>query len=290
MTKAEVERPPLVSIVTPTFNSSKYLEQLLVSVETQSYSQIEHIVIDDGSTDGGQTQALLRRHPNVRWWSRENRGQYATVNEGFMAAKGELGTTISADDFYADPRAVADVVNHYIAHNDCDVVHGDTLHVDSDGSPLPVQPYQDYPLWMIPYNPGFISHCSLFVRRYRIVADGILFDESLRFTGDGDWMIRLYLAGYRHCRVRRLVGAYRHHTQQVSTVASRDPASAEARRTERSAVDRRYIRSRLLKRMVNAYVTYRRRTAKALWASRTGGISAVGTLVCAWWGGRRRPA
>ena len=275
---------PLISIVTPAFNAAIYLEQLLASVEAQDYPRIEHIVIDDGSTDDGETRAVLRRHPSVRWWSRENQGQYATLNEGFKAATGELVTTISADDFYVDPRALRDVVDHHVSHGHCDVVHGYTLHVDSDGSPLPVQPYQDFPYWMIPYSPGFIAHCSLFVRRERIIADGILFDESLRFIGDGDWMIRLYLAGYRHCRVNRLVAAYRHHAQQVSTIVARDPARIAQRRAERAGVDRRYVRSRLLKRVVGAYVSYHRRRGKALWALRSGGISAVAALVRAWRG------
>ncbi len=93
---------PLVSIVTPTFNSADYLQELLQSVAAQDYRRIEHIVIDDGSRDGGATVALLQRYPSVRWWSREdNRGQYATLNEGFRAATGDFLTTISADDTYA---------------------------------------------------------------------------------------------------------------------------------------------------------------------------------------------
>ena len=102
-------QPPLVSIVTPTFNSARYLEELLQSVEGQDYPQIEHIVIDDDSRDEGAAVDLLRRHPNVKWCSRENRGQYSTLDEGFRAATGEFVTTISEDDRYVDPGAVGAV-------------------------------------------------------------------------------------------------------------------------------------------------------------------------------------
>ena len=185
--------PPLVSIVTPTFNSARYLEDLLQSVEAQDYPRIEHIVIDDGSTDSGATVALLGRHPNVRWWSRENRGQYTTLNEGFRAATGEFVTTISADDTYADTRAIAAMAEFLHEHRECDAVHGYTQHQDEDGTPHPVQPYQRYPYWMLQYNLGFILHCSLLVRREKLIADGLFFDESLRYIGDADWLIRLYL-------------------------------------------------------------------------------------------------
>lgn len=281
-----VSRLPLVSIVTPAFNAAKYLEQLIVSVEAQTYPRIEHIIIDDGSTDEGDTCAVLSRHPNVKWWSRENRGQYATVNEGFAAATGELVMTISADDFFVDAQTIEDVIDHYLTHGACQVVHGYTLHVDARGVALPVQPYQDFPYWMIPFNPGFISHCSLFVRRDLLLADGLLFDSSLRFTGDGDWLIRLYLAGYRHCRVKRLVGAYRHHDLQVSRLTDLDRSVAVERRAERDSVDRRYVRSQIMKLVASAYAAYRLRLGKAKWALRSGGVSGLTSLVRTWWSSR----
>ena len=178
---------PLVSIVTPTFNSAGYLEELLQSVAAQDYPRIEHIVIDDGSDDDGATVTLLQRHPSVRWWSRDNRGQYATLNEGFRAATGDFITTISADDTYADTRAIGAMAEFLAGHSECDVVHGYTQHIDENGMPVPIQPYQRFPYWMLRYNLGFIGHCSLLVRRERLVRDGLFFDESLRYIGDADW-------------------------------------------------------------------------------------------------------
>lgn len=89
---------PLVSIITPVYNGQKYLAELIESVREQAYPNIEHIIIDDGSTDDGATLAILRHYPHLRWWSRENRGQYATMNEGLESAKGELVCFVSADD------------------------------------------------------------------------------------------------------------------------------------------------------------------------------------------------
>ena len=281
---------PLVSIVTPAFNSARYLETLLRSVEAQDYPRIEHIVIDDGSTDGGATVALLRRHPSVRWWSRENRGQYATLNEGFRAATGDFITTISADDEYADSRAVGVMAEFLRDHPDCDAVYGYTQHTNEDGTPFPIQPYQRYPYWMLRYNLGFILHCSLLVRRAKLIADGLFFDESLRYVGDADWLVRLYLKKYRFCRIEAHIGAYRHHDQQTSTTATEDRRANALRLDERARVYRKFGSSSTLTRLVYAYDTFQQRRVKALGAWRTGGGAEVLKAMSAWmrrrYGGR----
>jgi glycosyltransferase involved in cell wall biosynthesis len=279
MTVPEV---PLVSIVTPTFNSARYLEELLQSVEAQDYPRIEHIVIDDGSTDRGATIALLGRHPNVRWWSRDNRGQYATLNEGFRAATGEFVTTISADDKYADSGAIGALAEFLREHSKCDVVHGYTQHVTEDGTRFPIQPYQRYPPWMLRYNLGCILHCSLLVRRERLLNDGLFFDESLRYIGDAEWLVRLYLKNYRFCRIERYIAAYRHHDTQVTTLATADVGADARRREERSRVYRKYRSNRAVIRLVDAYDTFQQRRVKVLAEWRRGGSAQVLKVTINW--------
>ena len=112
---------PLVSIITPVHNGAKYIEKLIESVRTQDYHNIEHVIIDDGSTDDDATVAILRKYPHLNWWSRENKGQYATMNEGLEAARGELVCFISADDVMASG-AVHCAVEFMQAHPNYDGV------------------------------------------------------------------------------------------------------------------------------------------------------------------------
>ncbi|MGE5800844.1 MAG: glycosyltransferase [Gemmatimonadota bacterium] len=273
---------PTVSIVTPAYNAARYLGDLLQSVEAQDYPSIEHIVIDDGSSDGGATVRLLERHPKVRWWSRDNRGQYATMNEGLRAATGDLVTAISADDTYVDAGAISALAGVLGDHPECDVVYGYTLHTNEDATPWVIQPYQRYPAWMLRYNLGFVFHCSLLVRRDRLIRDNLLFDESFRYIADADWMLRLYRQSYRFRRIERYIGAYRHHGHQVSTVASGHAAANALRRDEHMRVHRRYGTSRLVKGLVEAYDTSQQRRVKALGAWRHGGSRQVWTLVSSW--------
>ena len=58
---------PLVSIITPVYNGAEYLEELIISVrDHQDYPYIEHIIIDDGSTDDGETVSILKKYPHLR--------------------------------------------------------------------------------------------------------------------------------------------------------------------------------------------------------------------------------
>ena len=277
---------PVVSIVTPTYNSARYLEELIRAIEAQDYPSIEHIVIDDGSNDGGATVAVLQRHPGVRWWSRENRGQYATINEGFRAATGEFVTTISADDTYADSGAVGDMARFLAAHPGHDVVYGYTRHLDHRGVPCPVQPYQRHPPWMVRYNLGCILHCSMLIRRDTLVRHRLFLDETLRYVGDAEWLIRLYEANPRFGRIERYVGAYRHHEEQVSTVASADRAASAARLAERALVRRRHPASRAVERLLAAYDTFHQRRVKAQGAWRSGGAGQLLRVTRDWLGRR----
>jgi glycosyltransferase involved in cell wall biosynthesis len=273
---------PTVSIVTPAFNAARHLDDLLRSVEAQNYPSIEHIVIDDGSNDDGATVRLLQRHPGVRWWSRENRGQYATLNEGFRAATGDFVTTISADDIYADSGSIGAMAEFLIRHPEHDVVYGYTRHMDEEGTALPVQPYQRYPPWMLRYNLGFIFHCSLLVRRKRLIQDGLLFDESLRYVADAEWMARLYLNRYTFGRIERDVGAYRHHDRQVSTMTTIDDAASVRRREEHIRVRRELRQNSVVRRLVAAYDTFHQRRVKVLSAWRRGRGVEVWTVASAW--------
>src|SRR3990172_9086208 len=83
----------LISVITAVYNGADYLPDLIESVQAQDYTHYEHIIIDDGSTDDGATVAVLQRYAQadsrIRWWTRENKGQYTTQNEAIEAARGD---------------------------------------------------------------------------------------------------------------------------------------------------------------------------------------------------------
>lgn len=185
-----MQSPLLVSIITPVYNGAAYLDELIISVRDQDYPCIEHIIIDDGSNDNGATKAVLKKYSHLRWWSRENKGQYATMNEGLAAAKGEFVCFVSADDMLAKG-AIQRTMKFIKAHPDYDGVYGFTAFMREDGRPyLPFTPFRRSPLKFYAYL-WHISHCSLYLKRDVLKKKNLYFDATLCYVGDYDWIIRL---------------------------------------------------------------------------------------------------
>ncbi|WDN88256.1 hypothetical protein BuS5_01224 [Desulfosarcina sp. BuS5] len=87
-----------ITIITPSYNQGGYIEQTIRSVLAQNYENVEHIVIDGGSTD--QTVDVLKKYPHVIWISEKDRGQTDALNKGLKIATGDIIGWINSDDFY----------------------------------------------------------------------------------------------------------------------------------------------------------------------------------------------
>src|SRR5918992_2241290 len=115
---------PLVSVVTPSLNQGRYLREAIESVRAQTYSPIEHVVVDGGSTD--ETLDILSEYDHLRWVSEPDRGQSHALNKGFAMATGEIFGWLNADDAY-EPHAVAAGV---AALGEVGLVYADVTRVD----------------------------------------------------------------------------------------------------------------------------------------------------------------
>lgn len=206
---------PLVSIVTPVFNGAKYIESLIESVQNQKFISIEHIVIDDGSTDNFATTNILKKYNNINWWSQDNIGQYPSLNKGIMAARGKWICIISADDLVASSDALSRLIESIPSNEILDGIFGRTQLINEWGEPVCEygRPDEASPIWVNKYYLA-IHHCSLLVRRDFILKNDLLFDEKLRYAGDWDWIIRILKKG-RLKFINIPVSKYRLHSQQT---------------------------------------------------------------------------
>jgi glycosyltransferase involved in cell wall biosynthesis len=92
---------PTISIVTPSLNQGQFIEECIKSVKNQTYKNIEHIIVDGGSTDN--TIDILKKYEgtyNMVWISEPDTGMYDAINKGFKLSKGEIMAWINADDMY----------------------------------------------------------------------------------------------------------------------------------------------------------------------------------------------
>ena len=215
---------PLVSIVTPTYNQAAFLSETLESVLTQDYPNIEHIVIDDGSTD--DTARVLSEYTGKIDWERQaNMGQTPTINKGWQRSKGEIVTWLNSDDTLT-PGAVSTAVAYLQQHPDVDIVFGDTLFTDPSGSPIERSSARDkfdYERFVLDcHNP--IPQPSSFIRR-TVVDDVGLLDPKYYYFMDWDFFLR---AGIRHKieYTPELLSTYRLHPES-KTVAQAARAAPE---------------------------------------------------------------
>jgi glycosyltransferase involved in cell wall biosynthesis len=183
----QVERGPLVSIVTPSFNSARFLEETIRSVLEQDYPDVEYLVMDGGSGDG--TLKILERYRGrLEYISEPDRGQADAVNRGFGLTRGAIFAFLNADDAYL-PGAVSSAVRAFDDHPEAAVVYGDAWYVAQDGSriaPYPVEPFNRENL----ARRCFICQPAAFFRREAFAATGML-DAHLHFALDYDLWIRM---------------------------------------------------------------------------------------------------
>ncbi|MBW1716380.1 MAG: glycosyltransferase [Deltaproteobacteria bacterium] len=123
---------PKISIVTPSYNQGEFIEDTILSVKNQDYPNIEHIIVDGGSSDN--TLEILKKYErtyNMRWISEPDEGQADAVNKGFALAKGEIIGWLNSDDVYVFPFTITNIVDQFSLRK-VDILYGDMLHIDGD--------------------------------------------------------------------------------------------------------------------------------------------------------------
>ena len=123
---------PLVSIITPSYNQGKYLEETILSVLNQDYENIEYILVDGGSSDN--TIDIIEKYKQrFAWWvSEKDQGQTDAINKGFNRAKGQILAWINSDDVYV-PGAVRMAVEALKQYPQAGMVYGDLDFIDEHG-------------------------------------------------------------------------------------------------------------------------------------------------------------
>lgn len=192
---------PLVSIITPSFNQGRFIEDTLQSVKNQNYSHLEHIVIDGASTD--ETVDILKRYDgtyDMRWLSEPDQGHADALCKGFARAKGAILAWLNSDDVYL-PGAVTAAVRAFHRHPEVDLVYGDVVVIDADGRTLSERRLTTMDRYDFLGQGNCLAQPSTFwTRRVYDRVGGI--DPSYYFQMDLEFFIRVAtIAKMKHIRM-----------------------------------------------------------------------------------------
>lgn len=215
---------PLVSVITPTFNQAAFIEQTLASVRAQTYPEIEHIVMDAGSTDG--TLEILQREAeagNLSFVSEPDRGMYDAINKGQARARGAILAYLNSDDAWF-PWSLETAVDAFDARPDADLVFGDGIQLTQANAFQRLRLFAPFDRISLA-NYESICQPAVFWRR-RLYERMGGFDAEMRYSADLDYWLRAADAGAVIVHVPEILAIERMHGAAFST-AHHDQMVAE---------------------------------------------------------------
>lgn len=184
---------PLVSIVIPVYNGSDFLREAVDSALGQTYPEVEILVVNDGSDDGGATEAIaLSYGDRIRYFRKENAGVASALNLGIREMRGEYFSWLSHDDVYL-PRKVGREIavlgefgRDAVVYSDYEVIDASSRHVEVFRAGRFSAP--QFRMLLITDIP--VNGCTVLVPR-RCFGQAGLFDERLKAAQDYDLWFRM---------------------------------------------------------------------------------------------------
>ena len=280
-----------LSIITPSFNQGRFLEETILSVLNQGYEPLEYILIDGGSTDDTVSIICRYEHRLAYWVSEKDRGQVHAINKGLERATGDVVAFINSDDVYL-PGAFSAVMNHFADNPESEWVCGDTLMFGNG-----------HETQLIRANvPRSAAHCLSWAYRApqpghfwktELVRSG--FEERWNYDFDHDMYVRLLLAGHKCEYLPLPMAAYRLHDVS-KTIAEGDrqleefDQIAEFYEPQLQGVDHRWCKATRFLRLSYAASEAGRKSEAASWLMRALATHPESVLNRPFWGCLRRLA
>jgi len=200
--------PPLVSIVAPAHNAARFFDSWISSIEGQSVSNLEIILVDDGSSDDIAERAA-RRSAGIRYLRQDNQGPAAARNAGILASRADLIAFLDLDDLWA-PRHLERCMHALDTNPDAGIAQGRIRNVIAD-------------------SEGGLQYCSPAYRflnlgaavfRRSVFATCGYFDTRLRFAEDFDFITRCWEQGVRKIDLDEVSLLYHRHESNMTNEKS----------------------------------------------------------------------
>jgi len=226
---------PKITIVTPSFNQGKYLEDTILSVLSQGYPNLEYIIIDGGSIDN--SVSIIRKYENqlAYWVSEKDEGLYHGLQKGFAKSTGEIMAWINADDMHHKKSLflVADIFKKF---RDVSWIMGSNTYFDESGNPFVFDYLPHAQRWsrsrLLLCDGQFIQQESVFWRRSLWDKAGGYIDQNYSLAADFELWLRFFrfeklyttsfmLGGFRfRSENQKSFNERNHYLQQAASLAA----------------------------------------------------------------------
>jgi glycosyltransferase involved in cell wall biosynthesis len=198
---------PSISIVTPSYNQGRFIEETIRSVLLQGYPNLEYIIMDGGSTDG--TLDILKKYSNsLIWISEPDKGQSDAINKGWRISKGEILAYLNSDDTYM-PWAAETAAKFLVENPDVGMVYGRCDIINEYSEVIGEVKTDEFDLGQIMCGPNIVPQPSVFIRRTVLDTVGYV-DTDLDMAMDFDLWIRIALK-FKVQYTPKLLASYRQY-------------------------------------------------------------------------------
>jgi glycosyltransferase involved in cell wall biosynthesis len=208
---------PLVSIIIPVYNGNNYVRQAIDSALTQTYRNVEIIVINDGSNDDHATRTIAQSYADkIRYYEKPNGGVASALNLGIANMRGDYFSWLSHDDLY-HPDKISVLVDEMTNHPDNIILYSDYELIDEQGDVFLQKRLNHQELMLKPLYAlfrGAIHGCSMLIPKIAFETTGV-FDESLKTTQDYDLWFKMRQS-FHFVHVPQMLIQSRYHAQQDS--------------------------------------------------------------------------
>jgi len=201
---------PSISIVTPSFNSAKYIEECILSVQNQQYTNFEHIIVDGGSTDG--TLEILKKYEHLKWISEQDQGQSDALIKGFKKATGDIIGWLNADDVYLKG-TFQNVVNT-LSDVRVDGVYSNYLFCDEELRPTKEIVTHRPVRWLALFH-CYIPSVTFFFKR-KLLDNGLTIDTDYYLAMDKEFFAHILFAGFNIQYEDKFFSMFRWHENNKS--------------------------------------------------------------------------
>ena len=190
-----------VSIITPCFNSEKYIEETINSVAVQTYSNIEHIIIDGCSTDN--SLKIIAKYPGLKVVSKPDKSMYEAINKGIDMSQGDVIAYLNSDDLYYND-TIEKVVEYFSKNSGTDFIFGGLDLIDHDLKFIARYEFPDFNLKLFASVQWSLipQQASFWLKSVNDKAGK--FNPDFKLAGDYEFFLRVA----KKCNIKHVKGIY----------------------------------------------------------------------------------